>query len=233
MEILRVKLERAGYTRGREILRDVSFSLQAGEMMGLIGPNGAGKSTTIKAILGFLKHVEGEVHLQGDCRYGYIPEHPVLYDELTVWEHLELAASVWGIPQAVYTKRALELLERFQLREEMHHLPRAFSKGMQQKVMFVVGFLLQPELYVVDEPFIGLDPRATKTLLQLLMEERRRGAAVLLSTHVLDTAEKICDSFLLLHQGRCVARGSLERLRRQIGRENASLMDCFDVFTSV
>lgn len=114
----------------------------------------------------------------------------------------------------------------------MHHLPRAFSKGMQQKVMFAVAFLLQPDLYVIDEPFIGLDPRATKTLLQLLVEERRRGAAVLLSTHVLDTAEKICDSFLLLHDGRCVARGSLDQLRRQIGRENASLMDCFDVLTS-
>lgn len=232
MEILQVKLERAGYSQGREILRDVSFSLQAGEMMGLIGPNGAGKSTTIKAILGFLKHVVGRVHLRETCRYGYIPEHPVFYEDLTVWEHLELAASVWGMPHGAFEKRALELLERFQLRGEMHHLPRAFSKGMQQKLMFVTGFLLQPDLYVVDEPFIGLDPRATKTLLQLLEEERRRGAAVLLSTHVLDTAEKICDSFLLLHQGRCVARGSLQRLRRQIGRENASLMDCFDVFTS-
>lgn len=233
MEILRVKLDRAGYTRGREILRDVSFSLQAGEMMGLIGPNGAGKSTTIKAILGLLKNVEGDVRLLGvNRRYSYIPEHPVLYDELTVWEHLELAASVYGIPRTPFEERALKLLHRFQLDEEMHHLPRAFSKGMQQKVMFAVAFLLQPDLYVIDEPFIGLDPRATKTLLQLLVEERRRGAAVLLSTHVLDTAEKICDSFLLLHDGRCVARGSLDQLRRQIGRENASLMDCFDVLTS-
>lgn len=233
MEILRVKLDRAGYTRGREILRNVSFSLQTGEMMGLIGPNGAGKSTTIKAILGLLKNVEGDVRLLGvNRRYSYIPEHPVLYDELTVWEHLELAASVYGIPRTPFEERALKLLHRFQLDEEMHHLPRAFSKGMQQKVMFAVAFLLQPDLYVIDEPFIGLDPRATKTLLQLLVEERRRGAAVLLSTHVLDTAEKICDSFLLLHDGRCVARGSLDQLRRQIGRENASLMDCFDVLTS-
>ena len=124
-------------------------------------------------------------------------------------------------------------MERFQLKEAMHHLPRSLSKGMQQKLMIVAGFLLQPDLYVVDEPFIGLDPRATKTLLQLLEEERGRGAAVLLSTHVLDTAEKICDSFLLLHQGRCVAQGSLNRLRRQIGREDASLMDCFEAFISV
>lgn len=233
MEILRVKLERAGYARGREILRDVSFSLRSGEMMGLIGPNGAGKSTAIKAILGFLGHVEGRVHLKEGCRYGYIPEHPVFYEDLTVWEHLELAASVWGMPRAAFEGRVLELLERFQLKEAMHHLPRSLSKGMQQKLMIVAGFLLQPDLYVVDEPFIGLDPRATKTLLQLLEEERGRGAAVLLSTHVLDTAEKICDSFLLLHQGRCVAQGSLNRLRRQIGREGASLMDCFEAFTSV
>lgn len=111
MEILRVKLDRAGYTRGREILRNVSFSLQTGEMMGLIGPNGAGKSTTIKAILGLLKNVEGDVRLLGvNRRYSYIPEHPVLYDELTVWEHLELAASVYGIPRTPFEERALKLL---------------------------------------------------------------------------------------------------------------------------
>lgn len=232
MDILQVKLERVGYTRGQNILSNVSFSLKSGELMGLIGPNGAGKSTTIKAVLGFLKNVEGDVRLLGaNKRYSYIPEHPVLYDELTVWEHLELAASVYGIPRSAFEERAHELLERFQLTNEMHNLPRGFSKGMQQKLMLIVGFLLQPDLYVIDEPFIGLDPRATKTLLQLLVEERKRGAAVLLSTHVLDTAEKICDSFLLLHNGRCVAQGSLNQLRQQIGQENASLMDCFDYLT--
>lgn len=161
-----------------------------------------------------------------------MPEHPVLYDDLTVWEHLELAASAYTMPRDEFEKKADELLERFQMTKEKHHLPRSFSKGMQQKVMLIVGFLLQPDLYIVDEPFIGLDPRATKELLCLLMEERKRGAAVLLSTHVLDTAEKICDSFLLLTGGRCVARGTLAELRSRMGREEASLMDCFDFLTS-
>src|SRR5690606_7911373 len=144
MEILRVKLERAGYARGREILRDVSFSLRSGEMMGLIGPNGAGKSTAIKAILGFLGHGEGRVHLKEGCRYGYIPEHPVFYEDLTVWEHLELAASVRGMPRAALVVRALEVIEQFKLNEAMHDLPESLSKGMQQKLMIVPGFLLQP-----------------------------------------------------------------------------------------
>jgi ABC-2 type transport system ATP-binding protein len=233
MEVLQVDLRRAGYEQAQEVVRDVSFSLKSGEMMGLIGPNGAGKSTTIKAILGLLKNVDGRVNLTGPRQhYSYVPEHPVLYDDLTVWEHLELAASAYNMPRADFEKKADTLLERFQLTKEKHHLPRSFSKGMQQKVMLIVGFLLQPDLYIVDEPFIGLDPRATKELLHLLMEERKRGAAVLLSTHVLDTAEKICDSFLLLSGGRCVARGTLEELRLQMGCEEASLMDCFNFFTS-
>lgn len=233
MEVLQVDLRRAGYGQAQAVVRDISFSLKRGEMMGLIGPNGAGKSTTIKAILGLLKNVDGRVSLTGPRqRYSYVPEHPVLYDDLTVWEHLELAASACEIPRQEFERQAETLLERFQLTNEKHHLPRSFSKGMQQKVMLIVGFLLRPDLYIVDEPFIGLDPRATRELLQLLMEERKRGAAVLLSTHVLDTAEKICDSFLLLSGGRCVARGTLAELRSRMGREKASLMDCFDFFTS-
>jgi len=175
MEVLQVDLRRAGYGRARAVVRDISFSLKSGEMMGLIGPNGAGKSTTIKAILGLLKNVDGRVSLTGPRqRYSYVPEHPVLYDDLTVWEHLELAASAYEIPRKEFERQAETLLERFQLTNEKHHLPRSFSKGMQQKVMLIVGFLLQPDLYIVDEPFIGLDPRATNELLQLLMEDRQK-----------------------------------------------------------
>ncbi|SMO72323.1 ABC transporter ATP-binding protein [Melghirimyces algeriensis] len=233
MKILDVDISEAGYTKGNRVVNDIKFTLHSGEMMGLIGPNGSGKSTTVKAVLGFLNHMEGQINQLGPKkRYSYVPEHPVLYDELTVWEHLELAASVYEIPQDIFRDKAYTLLERFQLSQVVHHLPRLFSKGMQQKVMLIAGFLLEPDLYIVDEPFIGLDPLATKELLLLLEEERERGAAVLLSTHVLDTAEKICDSFFLLYQGYCVAKGDLNELRRHTGQNEASLMDCFYSLTT-
>ncbi|WP_369345603.1 AAA family ATPase [Caldalkalibacillus mannanilyticus] len=124
--------------------------------------------------------------------------------------------------------RAEQLLERFKLREEKHHLPPSFSKGMQQKLMIILAFLIQPDLYIVDEPFVGLDPTATKVFLELLSQERQRGAGILMSTHVLDTAEKICERFVLLNGGRIIAQGNLAEIQKQCGLESSSLLECFN-----
>src|SRR5690606_7612700 len=142
------------------------------------------------------------------------------------------AAAVHGISEEVAGSRAGELLERFRMKDAMDKLPGSFSKGMQQKMMLTLGFLTQPDIYIVDEPFLGLDPRATRDLLAMFEMERKRGAGVLLCTHVLDTAEKICDSFLLLNDGRIIARGDLSDIRRQAELpEESDLSDCFDVLT--
>ncbi|MEF3306629.1 ABC transporter ATP-binding protein [Paenibacillus sp. GYB003] len=232
MELLRVRIERAGYEERDDVVKDVGFALEAGRLVGLIGPNGAGKSTTIKAILGLIKLTKGEVSFCGpEGTYAYIPEHPILYEELTLWEHLELAAAAYGLTEERFRKRAEELLARFRLGDVRDHLTTSFSKGMQQKVMLVIGFLTKPDVYIVDEPFIGLDPKATKELLDTLNEERRRGAAILMSTHVLDTAERICDSFVLLNGGETVAQGDLEHIRRQCGKPGATLFECFHTLT--
>jgi ABC-2 type transport system ATP-binding protein len=227
-----VDIEQAGYEGRKEVIRDIHFSISPGELVGLIGPNGAGKSTTIKAILGLLADFTGEVNFGGSKKnYAYIPEQPILYDKLTFWEHLELAAAANEMERAEFEFKAELLVKRFRLQEVKHHLPSSFSKGMQQKIMLILGFLVEPDLYVVDEPFVGLDPRATKDLLSLLEEERKRGAAVLMSTHVLDTAEKICDRFILLDQGSIVAQGQLQQIQQQCGLPNASLFDCFHSLT--
>jgi len=164
----------------------------------------------------------------GSGRYAYVPEHPVFYDYMTLWEHLRLAASAFGIAEEAFAPRAERLLERFRLLDRRHELPAKFSKGMQQKMMLAIGFMLEPDLYIVDEPFIGLDPHATRDLLDLLEEERRRGAGILMSTHVLDTAERICSGFVLMNSGTVVARGGLDEVRRQAGLGSAApLFDCF------
>jgi len=227
-----VDIRAAGYEEKRPIIRDVRFRVQAGQTVGLIGPNGAGKSTTIKSILGLLKHREGTVSFGGPVgRYAYVPEHPVVYEYLTLWEHLRLAAATFSMTEDRFADRAEQLLERFRLSEVRHELPVKFSKGMQQKLMLVIGFILEPDIYIVDEPFIGLDPRATKDLLDFLEAERARGAGILMSTHVLDTAEKICDSFVLINGGSVVAEGALPEVRQAAGDPQASLFECFLALT--
>lgn len=225
--MLEVQIDQAGYEEAMKTIEQIHFYVQSGETVGLIGPNGAGKSTTIKAILGMLKKFEGKVTFGGSKTYSYIPEHPVFYEEFTLWEHLEIAALMQNLPEQEFGQKAKALIERFKLTHVMYERPDSFSKGMQQKLMICLALLTQPNLYIVDEPFIGLDPIAMKNLLQCFEEEKNRGAGILLCTHVLDTAEKICDRFILLEEGTILAQGKLDDIRQQAGSLTGSLMDCF------
>ncbi|MEO3946531.1 ABC transporter ATP-binding protein [Gorillibacterium sp. CAU 1737] len=232
MAVVTAHIESAGYRGRPDVIQDVHFEVAPGELVGLIGPNGAGKSTTIKALLGLLPEVKGEITFgDGKAHYAYIPEHPVLYEDLTLWEHLELAASAMGLKGDEFQQRAEELLTLYRLTEVRHHLTSSFSKGMQQKIMLVLGFLHKAELYIVDEPFIGLDPKAIRDFLAMLDRERERGAGVLMSTHVLDTAERICSSFLLVSDGGIVASGTLQDIREACGLPEATLFECFTALT--
>lgn len=224
--LVTVAIEEAGYQENESVIREVRFRIHPGELIGLIGPNGAGKSTTVKGMLGMLKEIKGTISINGD--YSYIPEHPILYERLTLWEHMELAASAWEIEEELFKQRAEKLLGKFRMDHVRHHLPSSFSKGMQQKVMLILAFLHEPKVFIVDEPFIGLDPRAVKDFLDMLDEARSQGAGVLMSTHVLDTAERICDSFLLMNEGHLVAKGDLESIRSYCGLENGTLFECFN-----
>lgn len=231
--VLKVHIEEAGYDLGSAAIQDIEFEVMPGQLLGLIGPNGAGKSTTIKAILGLLKECKGEVSIAGDPpRYAYIPESPIYYEELTLWEHLDLAAAAFGMDDEHFDIQANKLLEQFDMIEARDKLPGGFSKGMKQKMMLMIGFLSRPDVYIVDEPFIGLDPRATKDFLELLNLERERGAGILMCTHVLDTAERICDSFILMSKGKIASRGTLDQIRLAAGRPDASLFDCFDILAT-
>ncbi|PLR91103.1 ABC transporter ATP-binding protein [Bacillus sp. T33-2] len=227
MDRLTVNIEKAGYSMNESVIENVRFSVKTGELVGLIGENGAGKSTTIKAILGQLNWMEGSVniHTKGAI-YGYVPEKPVFYDELTVWEHIEFCGIIQEISN--WEERANELIDTFRLGAYIHQLPHSLSKGTQQKVMIILALLPSPELLIIDEPFIGLDPRATKHLLQMIERERAKGTGILMCTHVLDTAEKLCDSFILLSNGTMFTTGSLLHLQTLCQSPGGSLLDCFD-----
>ena len=223
------------------VLKEVSFSVPDGQLIGLIGLNGAGKSTTINEIIGLLYPYAGEVRIDGlslpeaptDYRkkIGYIPETPSLYEELTLREHIETVAMAYDLDMDQVMVRVQPLLERFRLAEKLDWFPTQFSKGMKQKVMIICAYAVDPSLYIVDEPFLGLDPVAIADLIQLLADEKAKGKSILMSTHVLDSAEKMCDGFVILHKGQVRAQGTLDELRSTFGDEKASLNDIYMTLT--
>ncbi|RFB17858.1 ABC transporter ATP-binding protein [Bacillus sp. HNG] len=226
--LLEVSIQNSGYEENSNIVENLSFSINRGEIVGLIGPNGAGKSTTIKTILGLLENSNGKIDFINNHTYSYIPERPVFYDELTLWEHLDLAAGVMEIDDADFNERAMRLVKLFHMEKVIHKLPSTFSKGMQQKVMLITAFLIKPDIYIIDEPFVGLDPMAMQDFLTLIDLEKQRGAGILMSTHVLDTAEKVCDRFLLVAGGRLKAQGKLDNIRESANLHDGSLLRCFN-----
>ncbi|MFC7063535.1 ABC transporter ATP-binding protein [Halobacillus seohaensis] len=225
-----------GYTH-KNVLHGISFDVFPNEIVGLIGLNGAGKSTTIKHVIGMMQGKKGRVAINGTTfdenpegyrqQLAYIPETPILYDELTLYEHLHLTAMAYNIPEEAFKKRLEPLLKEFRLSKKLNWFPVHFSKGMRQKVMIMCAFLIEPELYIVDEPFVGLDPLGIQSYLELMDEMKDRGAGILMSTHILATAEKYCDRFVILHDGEIRAMGTLNELRSSFGRPSASLDDIY------
>lgn len=221
--VLMANIKEAGYSKEEPILKNIHFSIARGELVGLIGPNGAGKSSTIKSLLGIIDYFDGKIEMKD---YAYIPERPIFYDGLTLWEHIHFLYSTLDVDEQIFYSQVNRLLQSFQMEEAAYRYPKSFSKGMQQKAMILLAFLQRSSVYIIDEPFIGLDPKVTKTLLELIQREKDRGAVILMSTHVLDTAEKICDRFLLLSNGTLIAQGTLADIRRRSQLPNGSLFIC-------
>lgn len=240
MTILQVSNVSGGYTR-KPVIKDLSFTIEEGELVGLIGLNGAGKSTTIKHIIGTLIQREGEIRLNGvtlkenmdayRSSFSYIPETPVLYEELTLKEHLALTAMAYGIDEKTLAERSEKLLKEFRMEKRLNWFPSHFSKGMRQKVMIMCAFLVNPRLYIIDEPFVGLDPLGIQSLLDQMDAKKREGASILMSTHILSTAEKYCDRIILLHEGRVRAQGTMDDLRCAFNMPSATLDDLYIVMT--
>lgn len=233
---LEVKKLVGGYSR-IPVLKNVSFQVKPGELVGLIGLNGAGKSTTINHVIGLLRPFSGEITLNGvniqknpveyKKQIAYVPETPILYDELTLREHIELTINAYSLDHDEAWKNANHLLKTFRLDNKLDWFPANFSKGMKQKVMICCALMTNAKLLIVDEPFYGLDPLAVHDLLQLIEEKKKAGTAVLMSTHVLDTAQRYCDRFVLLANGKVRAHGTLDELRQKADRPDESLDDIY------
>lgn len=233
--MLQVKGLYGGYFPRKPVLKDVDFDVFPGEMVGMIGLNGAGKSTTIKHILGLLQPQKGEIRVRGRTlaeapleyrsSFAYVPESPELYEELTISEHLELTARAYGLERPLYAQRSATLLDTFHMTGKKDSFSTHLSKGMKQKVMIMNAFLTEPPLYIIDEPFLGLDPLGIRSLLELMVEMRQKGASFLISSHILSTIERYCDKFIVLHQGCIAAKGTLPEILEAAGLPAGSSLD--------
>ncbi|MBB2182887.1 ABC transporter ATP-binding protein [Lachnospiraceae bacterium MD1] len=214
---------------GKLIANDhVSFEVHPGDISILLGPNGAGKSTIIKCIAGLLKfngmiliNKNENKSLPAKRDLGYIPEMPALYDMLTVWEHMEFIARAYSLTD--WKDRAEMLLERLELDDKKKKLGSDLSKGMQQKVSICCGLLPQPKVILLDEPLVGLDPHAIKELKNMIVEYKNEGAAILISTHMLDSVADFWDSTNIMMDGRIAAK----RTRKEIEGSGENLEDLF------
>lgn len=234
--VLEINELTGGYSK-EPVIHDISFKIEPGEIIGLIGLNGAGKSTTIKHILGLLRPHKGNVKVMDQTiendveayrrHMGYIPEAPILYEELTLREHINMTAMAYGLTPEQVDQRKGPLLKRFRLEDKEDTFPSHFSKGMKQKVMLICAFIVEPELYIIDEPFLGLDPLGIESLIELMISERDKNRSILMSTHILATAERYCDRYIIIDQGRKITDGTLDELRTATGLHEGSLDDVY------
>lgn len=215
-------------------VNNISFSLEGGEVVGLIGPNGAGKSTTIKCIVGLLRKTAGSItlggydHLSIEAKklFSYIPETPHVYDLLTVKEHLQFIAQAYGVE--AWREKADELMLMYDLLDKKDKLGRDLSKGMRQKVSICCALLPDPNVLFFDEPMIGLDPKAIKKTKQVFKDLKAQGKTILVSTHLIDSVEAICDRIMIMKDGNIIGNDTLENLKIQFSNTpDTSLEDLF------
>jgi ABC-2 type transport system ATP-binding protein len=212
----------------------LSLEVGPGEIVGFLGPNGAGKTTTLRCCSGLLRPDAGEVVIAGaslakeparaKAGLGFVPDRPFLYDRLSAREMLELVGALYDVPAPTAQARAEELLSRLGLEEAVDDLIEGYSQGMRQKVAVAAAVLHDPPLLLLDEPLGGLDPHGAKALKDLLRERAARGLGVLVSTHLLEVAERLCDRVVILNRGRRIAAGTLDDLR---GASQDTLEDVF------
>ncbi|MCI5575302.1 MAG: ABC transporter ATP-binding protein [Eubacteriales bacterium] len=216
----------------KKAVDSLSLTIAPGEIYGFIGHNGAGKTTTIKAVCGILDFDSGEIYVDGTsikadplkCKreIAYIPDNPDLYDFYTGVKYLNFIADIYGIPSDVRKERMRRYCDMFELTPELARPISEYSHGMKQKLAVISALIHSPKLWLLDEPFVGLDPKAAHTLKQIMREVCDGGGAIFFSTHVLEVAEKLCDKIAIIKNGRLVVSGTTDEVRG-----DASLEDVF------
>ena len=220
--MLEIRHYSKSYGGEKKAADDVSLSVMPGDIYGFIGHNGAGKSTTIRAVVGVLDFTEGEIFIDGHsvkdepmaCKQvtAYIPDNPDLYENLTGIQYLNFVADVFGLSAAEREEKIGRYADQFEITSDLGDLISAYSHGMKQKLAIISALIHSPRLLVLDEPFVGLDPKATFTLKEIMHDMCSRGTAVFFSTHVLDVAEKLCNKVAIIKQGRIIDSGTMQEI---------------------
>ena len=233
-----IRLEGVTKRYGRfTAVQPLDLHVKTGELYGFLGPNGAGKTTTIRMVTGVLRPSEGSIFIGGHDmlrdpvsakrHIGYIPDRPSLYEKLTGSEFLRFVSGLWGRDGAEADKRAGELLELFDLSAWSDTLIESYSHGMRQKLLIASALVHKPDVIIVDEPMVGLDPRAARMIKDLLRAFADQGGTVFLSTHTLEVAEALCDRIAILHQGAIRASGTMNELRSEAAAGAVGLEEIF------
>lgn len=229
-----LKIERLTKIYGeKRAVDDLSLHIRPGEIYGFIGHNGAGKTTTIKACCGILNFEEGNIQIDGisvkenplECkkRLAYIPDNPDLYDFMTGIRYLNFIADIFGVNANDRQERIHKYADMFELTQDLAQPISAYSHGMKQKLAIISALIHEPKLIIMDEPFVGLDPKASHLLKETMHELCATGTAIFFSTHVLEVAEKLCDKVAIIKEGRLICSGTMEEVKGDASLEEVFL----------
>lgn len=220
--MLQIKNYSLEYFKGKKVIDNLNLSVRDGDIYAFVGRNGVGKTTTIKSIVGINHITDGDILLdkvsilKNPIKYksmiAYVPDNPILYEHLTGIQYLNFIADIYEL---TYKERELAIKEyanKFELYDELNNLISSYSHGMKQKLVLIAAFMHDPKLYVLDEPFVGLDPKASYNLKELLKEKAREGKIIFFSTHVLDVAERLCNRIAIIKNGKLIVDGDMDRI---------------------
>lgn len=212
-------------------VRDLSLEVHPGELFAFLGPNGAGKTTTIKMIVGLLRpdrgtvtvcgHAVGSNGVAAKAKMAYVPDQPFIYEKLTGREFLYFVAELYGVTNGQRDEVLQRLMPALDIAEFMDQLTESYSHGMKQRVVLAAALLHEPEVLVIDEPLVGLDPRTARAVKDLFVDHTRRGGTVFMSTHTLDVAESVADRIAIINRGELIAAGTLDELKTEATRQHS------------
>ncbi len=210
---------------------NINFEVRPGEIFGFLGPNGAGKTTTIKMIVGLLRPDSGKIlikdidnqeeMIEAKKQISYVPDNPEVFEKLKGIEYLNFIADVYGVNAEDRKERINHYLEVFSLDKAVNDLISSYSHGMKQKIVLIGALIHEPDLFILDEPMVGLDPKSSFNLKEIMRKRCSEGKSVFFSTHVLEVAEKLCDRIAIINKGKIIAQGTMEQLRALEGQEQS------------
>lgn len=228
-----IKIENVSksYNKKNKTIDNINLEIKSGEIFGFLGPNGAGKTTTIKMITGILDIDEGDIFIDNNSitknpieakkAFGYVPDSPDMFLRLRGIEYLNFMADIYDVPEDIRKTRIEELAKKFEIYDDLKTYIKDYSHGMRQKIVLIGVLLHNPKNWILDEPMVGLDPKSSFTLKEMMKEHSKNGNTVFFSTHVLEVAEKICDRIGIIQKGKLIFVGTVEEMKKKFNTEES------------